>query len=853
MRRQLPEEQASEFAHRRVDSAVGTATEPPKIDGRREGRRNRSEWTEELRQDVRIAWRVLQRTPVFAVTAVGTIAIAIATNATVFSFVDALLFERLPYANAEELAVIRGGVSGTLGEALALRERARSLVDVAVYRPRSITLNDGNNAERLDGAAVSSNMLTLLGVHPRFGSGFSPNANDPGNEHVILLSHALWQRQYGADPHILGRHLQVDGQPYAVVGVMPPDFRFPTARAEFWVPITIDRANLPLLWATGGGWEVVRLRRGAIRAVVTRELRATFAGMRRMNPLWDPGADYGKSLELLPFRQHLVGAVQSAALLLWACAGVVLLVACVNLANLLLARATTRESELAIRAALGARRGRLVRQLLTESLVIAALGGIAGIALTTLGTRWIAAAAPADFPRLGETGMRSSVYLFSVVLTFASTLIFGLLPALRAASQTATQRAMRAGRTARLGVEHHRVAAALVIVEIAVAVTLTVAGGVLARSFIALRDLSPGFRTDHIVVAQINPPAATFKADVLRADALYDAILQRSGALPGVKSVAAADRLPIANPVYGIALRIQGKYEDIRQRLPWIPHFQAITPGYLETFGIPMVRGRPFSAADDGSGQPVALVSESLAKHYWPDEDPIGKRIGSPYPSPWITIVGVVPDVRLDSLRDTSAVALYVPVAQQFSGHFGPTSPNLAIAIRTSGDPLIIQRAIRGVVQAVDPSVAVSQIRTMDSVIDASLAKPRFTTALVGALAVVTLLLGAVGVYGVMSNLVSQRTHEMGVRAALGATPSDIAMLVLRRAMVLTGAGALAGLIAASFITRLLPSLLFQVSPFDPVTFALVPLGFVAVSLAASMIPARRAVRCDPILALRGE
>ena len=844
---------ARQAAHRRFGDVDAISSELSKIDARRARRRERRAWWNELRQDARVALRSLRRTPVFALAAIGTIAIALAVNATVFSFVDALLFESLPYGNAEDLAVIRGGISGTVGEAVALRERSRSITDLGVYRLRSVTLNDAGDAARLDGASVTANMFDVLRVRPRLGTGFATNASDPGNEKVIILSDAVWRARFGADPSVIGRRLLVDGQSYSVVGVMPPEFRFPTARAEFWTPLQVDRGNLAGLWANGGGWFVLRLRHGTTPDAATRELRTTVAAMRRVNPLWDPGADYGKTLEVLPFRQHLVGAVRSAALLLWACAGIVLLVACVNIANLLLARATARESEMSVRAALGAERGRLVRQLLTESLVIATCGVVISLMLTTLGTRWIAATAPPDFPRLGETGMRLGVFAFSLLLTFGATLLFGLLPSMRATAPQSMQRTIRGGRTASIGVGHQSIANALVILEIAIAVTLTVAGGILTRSFLALEQLSPGFRPDHLVVAQVNPPTTASTMDPSRIGALYDGILQRVAALPGVERAAAADRLPIVSPIYGLALRIEGRFEDTHQRLPWVPHVQTVTPGYFETLEIPVAQGRSFTNGDNGQAAPVAIISQSLARQYWPGESPIGKRIGSPYPGPWISIVGVVPDVRIDSLRDTSGVALYLPFAQRLSGQFGPTSPSLSLAIRTVGDPLKVEQAIRGLVREVDPAVAVSQVRTMDGVLANSIAKPRFTAVLVGAFGIVTLLLGAVGVYGVMSYLVSQRTHEIGVRSALGASASDIATLVLRRSVVLTTLGAIAGLVGAGFITRLLPSLLFHVSPVDPLTFGFVPLLFVVVGLLAAALPARRAANCDPILALRGD
>jgi len=844
-------DQARDAARTRFGDVAGITTELRRIDGSRERRRVRGEWWSDFRQDVKVACRTLAHARVFALTAIGTIAIAIAANTTVFSFVDSLLFERLPYAKTDELVVIRG-VSGTVGEALAIRERTRSLADLAIYRTRSITLNDDHDAVRIDGSSITPNLLPMLGVKPLVGAAFPPSASDPGNGQAIMLSYGLWQRRYGAARDVVGRRLIVDGTSYTVVGIMPPEFHFPTARAEFWVPLTIDRTNIAE-WGSGGGWDVARLRRGVSVQSAQRELTTVVTGMRHLNPLWDPGADYGKHVDLLPFRQHLVGTVRSAALLLWACAGVVLLVACVNLANLLLARSSARDRELSIRAALGGGRARLVRQLLTESLVIAVLGGLASLVLTAVGTRAIAAAAPSDFPHLGDTGMRGSVYLFSTFLTLGATLAFGLLPALRATAPRTTARAIRLGRSETAGVEHTRVFAFLMAGEVALAVVLAIAGGLLSRSFIAMRDLSPGFRTARIIVAQVNPPPATFVAGS-SVTSLYDEILRRASALPGVTNVAAVDRLPIVNPVYGIALRIEGQFEDVHHFVPWIPHFQVVTPGYLDTFGIPVLRGRGLTSLDGENAQPVALVSQAVAKKYWPGDDAIGKQIGYPFASPWLTIVGIVPDVRLDSLRDTSTMAIYVPVAQRFSARFGGgASPSLSIAIRATGDPDVIQRAIRGMVASVDRRVAVSRISTMDDVMAGSLAKPRFTTELVGAFAIIALVLGGVGVYGVMSYLVSQRKHEMGVRAALGATAGDIVALVLRRTVGLAGAGAAVGVVVALLVTRSLHAMLFQVSPNDPLTFVAVPLVFVGVSVIASAAPARRAARCDPVGALRGE
>jgi putative ABC transport system permease protein len=491
-----------------------------------------------------------------------------------------------------------------------------------------------------------------------------------------------------------------------------------------------------------------------------------------------------------------------------------------------------------------------MRQLLTESLLIAVLGSALSLVLTSIGTHWITTSAPASFPRLGDTGMRASVYLFSAALTVAATLGFGLLPAWRATAVQGSARALRFGRTGSAAADHHRVARVLIVGEIALAVMLAITGGLLARSFMAIRDLDPGFRTEHIVVAQINPPKSSYSLSP-RINALYDAILQRAARLPGVSSVAAVDRLPLANPVYGIGIRIEGRFEDIRHQLPWITHFQAITPGYLETFGIPIQRGRTFGSYDDAMSQHVALVSTAVARKYWPAGDAIGKRIGYPFPSsPWLTIVGIVPDVRVDSLRDTSSMAIYVPVAQRFGAL---TTPTLSIAVRTLGEPAAIERAIKETVQELDRTVAVSRVQTMDDVVAGSLAKPHFTTTLIAVFALVGVLLGAVGVYGVMSYLVGQRIHEFGVRAALGASSRDITMLVLKRTIMLSATGAAFGMLGAVLVSRSLTAFLYHVSPIDPLTFGIVTLGFIAIATIASAAPARRGARCDPLTALRAD
>ncbi len=806
------------------------------------------EWLADLRQDARFALRSLRRAPGFAATAVVTMAVAIAANATIFSFVDSLLISPLPYSRPQELVTIDANVVGSIGELLALQHRRAGFADVAMIRPRSITYGDDREAARLDGFSITPNLIPLLGVAPEVGRAFGAEASRPGAGRVILLSHALWVDRYGGDARVVGRYVLVDGVQSLVVGVMPPSFAFPSTNARFWAPLTIDESSTGQTWAVGNSRWIARLSPGVTPERARAALAAILPSFRRLNPLWDPGNDYGKRVAAPPLQQSLVGSERPALLLLFACVGVVLLVACVNLANLMLARVTAREREFTVRSALGGGRGRLVRQLLTESVIVASFGATLGLLLAIAGARWMVASLPPNMPRTADIRFGSGVFAFTAILAITTGIAFGLLPALRAAGNSAG----RAGGTdaahlTRSGVAHHRLASGLVAGEVALAVLLAITAGLLTRSFQHLTDLSPGFRAARVMTARVSPPAASY-TDRARASALYSTLLERISATPGVTSAGLVDRLPIAEPIYGMGMRVQGQFEDATHELPTASHVQAVTPGYFSTLGIPIVKGRTFTDADRDGAAPVAIVSRTLARQFWPNDDAVGKRIGYPYDSPWITIVGVAPDVRLDSLRDTSAIAVYVPFAQRsrFAGS------EMTVVVRTSGNEGAVGRQLRDIVASIDRTVPVSAVRAMDDVIAQSVAKPRFTTVIVGGFAVVTLLLGAVGIFGVMSYVVSQRAHEMGVRAALGATSSDIALHVLRQSATVAGSGALAGCVLALVATRGLRSLLYGVSATDPVTFAAATIALLCVALLASLVPARRAMRADPVEALRG-
>jgi putative ABC transport system permease protein len=809
-------------------------------------RRLQIEWLADLRQDARFALRSLRRAPGFAATAIVTMAVAIAANATIFSFVNALLISPLPYSRPHELVTIDANIVGSIGELLALQQRGAGFSGVAMIRPRSITYGDDREAARLEGFSITPNLIPLLGVAPEIGSAFGAETSRPGAGQVILLSHALWVDRYGGDARVVGRYVLVDGVQSLVAGVMPPSFAFPSMNARFWTPLTVDESSAGKTWAVGNGRWIARLSPGVTPERARATLAAILPSFRRLNPLWEPGADYGRTVVTRPLQQSLVGSERPALLLLFACVGVVLLVACVNLANLMLARVTAREREFTVRSALGGGRGRLVRQLLTESVIVALVGATLGFLLAIAGARWMVASLPPNMPRTAEIRFGGGVFAFTAILSVATGIAFGLLPALRAARDSAG-RGIDAAHLTRSGSAHHRLASVLVAGEVALAVLLAITAGLLTRSFQHVTDLSPGFRAERVVTARVSPPAASY-ADRARASALYSALIERISATPGVTSVGLVDRLPIAEPIYGLGLRVQGQFEDATHELPTASHMQVVTPGYFSALAIPIVGGRTFTDGDREGAAPVAIVSRALARQFWPNDDAVGKRIGYPYDSRWITIVGVVPNVRLDSLRDTSAMAVYIPFAQRSR----LAGSEMTVVVRTSGNEDAVGRQLRDVVASIDRTVPVSAVRAMDDVIAGSVAKPRFTTVIVGGFAVVTLLLGAVGIFGVMSYVVSQRSHEMGVRAALGATSSDIARHVLRQSATVAGSGALAGCALALVATRGLRSLLYGVSSTDPITFVLATLSLMCVALVASLIPARRAMRADPVEALRG-
>ncbi|HLB09191.1 MAG TPA: ABC transporter permease [Gemmatimonadaceae bacterium] len=816
-------------------------------DCRRQTTRQRAEYVADLVQDLKFGVRALRRSPAFTIAAVLTLSLGIGANTAIFSVVNAVVLQPLPYERADRLVTID---EGSIGEYIALRDRLHAIVDLAAWMPATHPVDVDGEAARLKGVAITTNLLPLLGVSPIIGHGFATSDGNYGAGNVLLISHAFWQREFAGTHDIIGRTVSIEGSPFTIVGVMPASFHFPSNDVEYWQPIIVNPSNPGLVWGIGGRRMMGRLASNATLSQTRSELQSVWPSLRRINPLWDPGPEYRAHPSVTPLQTELVGSARALLWMLFGATLLVLIIACVNVANLLLARAVMRERELAVRAALGGGRARLVRQLATESLVLAALGALLGVTLGWLAVRVLVAAMPAGIPRADEISMSGSVLAFALAISIGAGLLFGLIPAFRATSASHSQSSGTAGdRRATAGGSHLRISGALVAGEVALAVMLVSASVLLVRSFAALRAIEPGFETTHVVAARISVPGARFTADTQGVLAYYQNVLNRTQALPGVHGAALVDQLPLAQPVWGIAARVAGQFEDFTRTLPMIEHMQIVTPGYFSTMGIPVRRGRAFDDRDRAGAPLVTIVSQSVARRYWPSGDAIGQRLGFPYASPWMTVVGVVSDTKQDSLRDTTSASMYVPWAQA-SGRF---TGDLWLVTRTAVDAASTGTTIRTMVHDIDPGVPVSDVRTMSAVVSGSVSRSRFTTSLVGAFALLALALGAVGIYGVMSYLVGERRREMGIRIALGASRASVMRIVLQRATWLASVGAAIGIAGAMVATRSLRQWLYGVSATDPVTFLFVPILFLAVAVLASSAPALRATRADPASTLREE
>lgn len=818
-------------------------------DTRRGHRRELRERAAEVIRDVRLAARVLRRTPLFTGMAVASIALGVGLTTTVFSAFNGILLHPLRYARDDELLAVYAanpvmGISGSnisWSDYVAWRDENRTLSALGLWTWNSVALSGDADAERVDGAEVTVNLFPLLGVQPVLGRNFTPDEAVAGRARVILIGHALWQRRFNGDPGLVNRSITVDGLPYLVVGIMPPGFAFPD-RGQVWVPYLPDRnamepGNRFLAGAIG------RMNPGVTRAQATADLDRISNRLAREAPRWNEGWHP----DVMPLRDDLTGDLKRPVQVFGVAVVFLLLIACANVAGLMLARGTARRREIATRASLGAHRGRLVRQLVTESVLLALVGGAVGGWLATFGVRMLATAFPDSVPFYLHLAVDRTALLFTAGLSLVVGLLFGAWPAFRA-TRLDLAAALRDGGRGGDGPARTRARSVLVVAEVALAVVLTAGGALLVRSYRALTTTDLGFDEQGILSARLALPGTRYAGREQRI-AFYTALLERLRALPGVEIAASAQGIPFSGWNVQGWISIEGRPVPPRgQELD--AHFQNVTPGYLTAIGAPIVRGRGLTEDDRDTANVVVVINETMARRAFPGEDPIGRRLktGLPDgPDPWATVVGVVRDFRHYRLPQPMGPAVYYPF-------FSWPARQQDLVLRTSlDDPATLVPALHVTVRALDPEVPIYNVRTFEQVVSRSLWRQRLQGQVVGLFAVLALGLAAIGLYGVIAYSVTRRTRELGVRMTLGASRSRVIGMVLREAARLGLAGIGAGVVAAFWLTRFLAGLLYEVKPADPATIALVAAVLLGVTLLAGWLPARRAAAVDPAIAMRAE
>jgi putative ABC transport system permease protein len=801
------------------------------------GAAGRSGFLSGVAGDVRYALRSLRSTPGYTAVVSLTLAVGIGAASAAQAVIYPLLLRPLSFHDPDRLVTLDAWLMP--GEYEIIREQATPFERTSLVRPRaSFGLSGDGEPERLYGAEMTPELFTTLGVRPEAGT--SPEASGPDGGETVVLSYELWQRRFGGDRGVIGRTVRLDGRPVPVVAVMPAGFSYPS-RTQLWLSTPLDGSEVGALWGSGGYRMVARLRTDAGVARAESEIRALSAALSAANPFWTPSADYRAGVRIVSLHEALVGDVRRALVLLGGAVGLLLLIACANVANLVLARGLSRARELAVRRALGASRRRIVRQLLTETLVLAATGGAAGIALAVIGVRALGNVLPPDLPRLAEVGIDLRVLGASIAVTFATGLLMGVLPA-RRATRFDLQDSLRDGSRAAGDRGGRRLSGGLVVAQVALAVLLVTGAGLLARSLVALQRADTGLARMEVVTVRVDLPSAQYTSPVQR-KAFYDDLLARLGALPGVESVAATSQLPFGGHLQLSAMAVEHVTMD-PNNLPMFVH-RRVTPGIFDALGVPLIRGRVFDATDGEPGVlPVAIVDEAAAREFWPGEDPIGKRLGRPWMNELLTVVGVVGSVLDGEMAGEAERTVYTPL--------GKEPAHTAFVVVNSAGGLGVVPALRGAVREIDPSVPLSDIATVRSLVSGTLAAQRLSALLLSAFALLALLLASVGIYGVLAYTVEQRGREMALRLALGARGGDVVRMVLGEGMKLALVGAAIGTVAALAVTRLLSGMLHGIGANDPVTLAVVVLVILAAAGAAVLIPARRASRLDPMQVLRG-
>jgi putative ABC transport system permease protein len=802
-------------------------------------------------QDLRYGARTLLKTPGFTLVAVITLALGIGANTAIFSVVNSLLLESLPYQDAGRLVWIWGtnAKNGIAEETasppdfLDWKTSSQSFEGMAAFSRTAGIFTDRGEPERVLGAAVTDGFFSLLGARALKGRTFVAEEDKPGAEPVIILSEGFWQRRFGADPDICGKSVTFNGEPAVVVGVIEagflnprPDDRQPV---EFWRPFRLNYSQINRRSDYLG--VIARLKPRVTIAQAHAEMVTIASRLEQQYP----ATNTGWSTKVISLHERFFGDVSRALIFLMCAVGFLLLIACANVANLLLVRATSRSREMAIRAALGATRGRAIRQLLTESVLLSLLGGAAGLVIAVWGVEMILSIIPNTVPRVDVISLDSRALIFTAVASLATGIAFGLVPAIQA-SRLRLSDSLKEGARSGLTPGGNRIRNILAVAEIALALVLLVGAGLMVRSFINLQNVDPGFNPDRVLTMQVQLPAARYKGDPQIA-AFGEQLLERVNTLPGIESAGLMSDVPLAGGGDYLGFAIEGRAQNPDDPNPdAIAH--AATPGYFKTMGIQLKSGRLFGETDHREAPPVIVINEAMARRFWNDEDPLGKRInlGAGQNAPWLTIIGVVGSVRHETLSQQPYPEMYAPIAQQ------PTRV-LNVVVRSAADNATVVSSIREQVKQLDQDLPVFNTRTAHQLLADSMARPRFNALLVTLFAAVALILASIGIYGVISYGVSQREHEIGVRVALGAGRSDIIRMVIVQGLRLVAAGIAIGLITMIGLSRLMEGLLFEVSETDLLTFTAVPLLLAGVVLLACCAPALRATRVDPINALRYE
>jgi predicted permease len=810
----------------------------------------------DLAGDLRYGLRILRRSPVFTTVAVGTLALGIGANSAIFSVVNGVLLQPLPFPDTKSLVSVWDG-GHSLAEYTYLRDRSRTLESVATYFPKfGVSLSGAEEPMRLTSALVSASFFDVLRARPMRGRFFAEGEDGPGADRVVVISHALWRDRFGSDPDIIGRPIEIDGLSRQVVGVTPPGFTFPGSETRLWLPLLIDptgarctstspprclESAVGTSWGAYGHPIIGRLRDGVTTEQARADVYRIGEELQRENPVWRPSMpEYLDGLKVSDLRYRLVQDSQRLLFVLLGAVGLVLAMACANVANLLVVRGAARTREMSIRAAIGAGPGRLSRQLLIEHLLLAGVGGAAGLLLAGIAIPVLVSLLPATTPRLDEVRLDGWVVAFTILATGLTALLSGIAPARRLAGTNGLQ-AIGNARSG-VGAPHRRLAASLVSAQIAIGVMIAIGAGLLVRSLARIMDVDPGFATGQVVTAQVNPPRARY-ASAERQRELVRQVVERLSATPGVSAAAVTTQLPFDQTNHGMAMWIDGWTTDPNKLEMF--ELRKVTPDFFAAMGIPLRQGRVFTDADRADGVPVAIVSETAARKFWSSRQVIGGQLRFPWPG-WMSVVGVVADVRNNDLKEAELPAVYVPFDQN------PEVP-FAITLRAGGDPAAALGTIRTVMRDVAGDTPLSRERTMSALVDDSVIGARAAAVLLLGFGSLALLLGSIGTYGLVAYGVEARQQEFAVRMAVGARAASVMRLVLRDGARLAAIGVVIGVAGAFALTGLMRGLLFEVAPTDPVTFTAAPLLLALTAMLACAVPAWRATRVDPNATLRRE